>query len=251
MSRTRKRPVHVQKARIKTRPKKIQTKRRTKRSAVSSYGASSSSRLEMFFAWLSAIPSFLPTINLKKRKPLSLPRKIGIVLCVAGILFISIPKVLSLFSEPQIIGEEIPIKPDSSFEIVPSVQKTPTRIIVPTLKIDLPITRSRLINGYWEVSKNTASFGDGSAPPGTNGNTVIFAHAKEGMFLPLKNITYGKDVYILTSDTWFHYRVDEIREVNPTDVYVVKKTDDERLTLFTCDGFLDQKRLVVIAKPVK
>ncbi len=151
----------------------------------------------------------------------------------------------------QVGEEEVPIKADETFNSTPTVEKNPIRILIPSLQIDLPIQPSRLVGGYWEVSEKTASFGLGSAPPGNIGNTVIFAHAREGLFLPLKKITFGKDIYVLSPDQWYQYRVDEIREVLPTDVYVVQKTIDNRLTLFTCSGFLDSKRLVVIAKPVK
>lgn len=205
-------------------------------------------KLLTLFDWINGVPAFL--LQLKNNlKYISRSRRIGILFLLLGILLLCFPYLTRFFT--QVSVDEIPIRADANFNSTPTVEKVPIQIIIPSLQIDLPISPSRLIKGYWEVSEHTASYGLGSAPPGNVGNTVIFAHAREGLFLPLKNITFGKDIYVLSPDKWYQYRVDEIREVLPTDVYVVNKTEDNRLTLFTCTGFLDSKRLVVIAKPVK
>lgn len=107
-----------------------------------------------------------------------------------------------------------------------------------------------VVSGYWETSETTASHGVGSAGPGQKGNMVIFAHARPGLFLPLKEIQKQAAVYVFTDSSWYAYRVTDIREVAPQDVTVIGPTPDETLTLFTCTGFLDSKRLVVIAKAV-
>ncbi|MGH7245689.1 MAG: sortase [Candidatus Levyibacteriota bacterium] len=125
----------------------------------------------------------------------------------------------------------------------------PQRIVIPTLKIDLPIVEAPIVNGYWETSDTTASHGVGSASPGQNGNIVVFAHAREGLFLPLKDITNDETVYILTKDHWKAYRVTNIQFVTPDQTQVIAPTDTETLTLYTCSGFFDEKRIVVTAKP--
>ncbi|MCX8009005.1 MAG: sortase [Patescibacteria group bacterium] len=202
--------------------------------------------LLLFFDTVSAIPTVLSKVR-KNLVPISRSKKIGILFLFLGITFLSFPHVRNLFT--HVSGEQVPIRADKTFTLQGNTDELPTRILIPSLSIDINVTPSKLINGYWEVSETSASFGMGSAPPGTIGNTVIFAHARERLFLPLKNIAIGKDIYVLTKQAWHRYTVEEIREVLPTDVYVVNKTQDNRLTLFTCSGFLDSKRLVVIAKP--
>lgn len=135
------------------------------------------------------------------------------------------------------------------FEVVQvSPEDEPKRIIIPELSIDLPIKRARVVNGFWEVFEDSAGWGEGSGVPGEQGNQVIFAHARPGYFLPLKGVGEGMKIYVLTDDVWFEYRVSEIKEVSPNQTGVIKPTEDETLTLYTCVGFADSKRLIVLAK---
>lgn len=103
-------------------------------------------------------------------------------------------------------------------------------------------------NGYcW--SDEVAGYGLGSALPGRSGNSVIFAHAKKNLFLPLRNIKINDLIYVVTENNhWYSYAVIEKREVFPNQVEVIASTDDKILTLFTCSGFADTKRLIVRAK---
>jgi LPXTG-site transpeptidase (sortase) family protein len=127
----------------------------------------------------------------------------------------------------------------------------PTRIIVPSLSIDLEVKPAVVRHGYWELSPSVASFGLGSAVPGENGNTVIFAHARKGLFLPLRQISEGARIYVLTAQKTHIYQVNKITKVNPTDTQVISPTSSEVLTLYTCTGFQDSLRLIVQATPIK
>lgn len=124
------------------------------------------------------------------------------------------------------------------------------RVILPKQKIDLPIVEAGVIDGYWELSESTASHGMGTANPGEAGNIVVFAHAREGMFLALKDVVIGDIVYLLTDKRWYSYQVKETKDVDPSFVEIVAPTEDETLTLYTCTGFFDSQRRVVIAKPL-
>lgn len=128
--------------------------------------------------------------------------------------------------------------------------KLPRRIIIPELNIDLEVDKSEIVEGYWEVFEDKAGWGVGSGIPGEPGNQVIFAHAREGLFLPLRSIKEGQKIFILTKSKWYRYEVKEIKEVYPNQVEVIAPTQDETLTLYTCSGFADTKRLIVVAKPV-
>ncbi|MFZ5933143.1 MAG: sortase [Patescibacteria group bacterium] len=124
----------------------------------------------------------------------------------------------------------------------------PTQIIIPVAAIDIPVKAARVVKGKWEVFEDSAAFGLGSNEPGSAGNTVIFAHARRGLFLPLREVKLSDKVYVMTKDDWYSYQVNEIKEVLPNDISVIKPTEDETLTLYTCSGFADSKRLIVIAK---
>lgn len=103
--------------------------------------------------------------------------------------------------------------------------------------------------GIGKCQKTRLGGGDGSGIPGKEGNQVVFAHAREGLFLPLRSIESGEAIYVFTASKWYRYIVKEIKEVLPTQIEVIAPTEDETLTLYTCSGFSDSKRLIVVAKP--
>jgi len=127
----------------------------------------------------------------------------------------------------------------------------PVRIIIPDLEIDLNVQESKIVDGYWEVPEDKAAWGEGSGVPGRVGNQVIFAHARQGLFLNLESIETSMSIYVLTDNDWFTYEVSEIKEVYPNQIEVIAPTDNERLTLYTCSGYKDSKRLIVVANTVE
>jgi len=117
----------------------------------------------------------------------------------------------------------------------------------------------------------------GSAQPGQNTNSYIFAHATEALFKPLWNVQVGAEVLIRMSDESVRrYIVTEVRPnvpcpdpnadpaMNPPDpplvlqlhesceegVFWLQPTDHERITLQTSQGFnRNWGEFVVIADP--
>jgi len=66
----------------------------------------------------------------------------------------------------------------------------------------------------------------------------------------LKDIKEKEVIYVLTESNWFEYSVEKIKEVKPDDLEVIKPTKDEILTIYTCSGFNDNKRLIIVAKRI-
>lgn len=132
-----------------------------------------------------------------------------------------------------------------------NVLEQPTRILMPSAGIDINVIEAEVKDGFWETSETTASHGMGSADPGQNGNSVIFAHARVGLFYNLKDLKKDDLVYVFTDKKWFAYKVTDITSVYPDQVEVIAPTKDQRLTLYTCTGYADEKRLIVVAKPIK
>src|ERR1035437_2177407 len=172
---------------------------------------------------------FLQKIHFSKNKI------IGIVfLCLAlGIL------LFPLFIPKKTIENKNPIKINPSLYTSIEQVNNPVRILIPKANIDLKIIDAPIVNGYWELSENTASYGLGSGHPGTKSNTVIFAHAREGLFYNLKDVKVGDIIYVFTKDEWYRYQVGTITAVYPSQTEVLQNTKKEVLTLYTCTGFTD------------
>jgi LPXTG-site transpeptidase (sortase) family protein len=184
----------------------------------------------------------------KKRKNVNTGKlTLGIALVALGLILMS-----GKFKPPAVSSDSFqsePVKIEGFSENKTKEEDLPDKIIIPELSIDLQVRKSKLINGYWEVFSDSAGWGEGSGVPG-KGNQVIFAHAREGLFKPMKNIKPNTKIYIFTKDKYYKYEVSEIKEVLPDQTEVIAPTADEVLTLYTCSGFTDSRRLIVRAKRI-
>ena len=130
-------------------------------------------------------------------------------------------------------------------------EEYPVRIIIPTVRIDLYVEESEISDGTWELSETKASFGKGSSYLDEMlGNSVIFAHARRGLFAPLKDVKINDPIVIVGTENIYVYRIAQVEKVKPEEKEKVKSLGDTNLTVFTCDGVYDEYRLVVKAKRV-
>lgn len=72
--------------------------------------------------------------------------------------------------------------PTPSPSLIPA-DRVATRVVVPALKIDLPIVKGPPDKVYCNVAMYTEA--PGLVQPGFPGSTYIYGHARKGMFLPL------------------------------------------------------------------
>jgi LPXTG-site transpeptidase (sortase) family protein len=170
---------------------------------------------------------------------------IGLVLLSLALLILVFPELMP----KKAIDNKNPIQINSALYLSKDTVNDPVRILIPKSNIDLKVVDAPIVNGYWELSDNTASYGLGSGHPGAKGNTVVFAHAKEGLFYNLKDVKIGDIIYVFTKDKWYRYKISKIDAVYPNQTEVIKPTKNETLTLYTCTGFSDEKRLIVTAIP--
>jgi LPXTG-site transpeptidase (sortase) family protein len=195
-------------------------------------------------------------VKLQVKSPRNMKRRIspsqvvlGIALVVLGLILVfGRNRIASNLSNDTFASEPVEIQGFSVDEV--DETSLPKQIIISSLGIDLAVKQAKVVDGYWEVFSDSAGWGEGSGIPGEAGNQVIFAHARDGLFLPLRRVEKGMKVYVLVEDTWYSYEVTEVKEVYPNDTEVIKPTEDERLTLYTCSGFTDSKRLIVSAKRI-
>ena len=146
--------------------------------------------------------------------------------------------------------ETEPVSVEGFESITEDAEKIPVRIVIPSVSIDLDVKKAEIVGGYWEVFENIAGWGEDSGLPGESGNQVIFAHVREGLFLPLRDIELDDQIYVFTKNEWYSYTIAEMKEVYPDQIEVISPTEDETLTLYTCSGFKDSKRLIVTAKRI-
>ena len=143
-------------------------------------------------------------------------------------------------------------KPPQTVQIsAEEISEKPAKIYVPALKRTLNISDGYIDNGRWAISDTGVSYLTTSALPGKTGNTVIYGHNTQDILGGLWRVQNGDAIYIvLASGEFIKYQVFERKEVKPNQVEILTRTDDKRLTIYTCSGFLDTARFVVVAQEV-
>lgn len=125
----------------------------------------------------------------------------------------------------------------------------PTRIIVEQFNIDLPVIdgvydkRSR----SWSLSFDAAHYALITPSPNTvAGNTFIYGHNTKSIFGELEKLTKNDQVKVVTDKgDKFLYSLRDVKEVAPTDVASLTPTTKPMLTIQTCSGNWDEKRMML------
>ncbi len=136
---------------------------------------------------------------------------------------------------------------------VPVVQKilpAPTWVSIPAVQMELPIFETAIHSGVWGIADNGISHLTISARPGETGPIILYGHNTNDRFGPIRWLKIG-DKIALTAGTNkpYTYVVEKVVEVSPSDVSILLSQKGQTLILYTCDGFADLQRFVVIAKP--
>ncbi len=125
-----------------------------------------------------------------------------------------------------------------------------TRIVIKSVGVSLPVSEAVIKDNTWEVSTTGVSHLQTSPAPGEKGNSIIYGHNWASLLGSLPQVKPGETITVQYADrkeklftVWY------TAIVSPSETAIVFPTKDTRLTLYTCTGFLDSKRFVVIAKP--
>lgn len=108
--------------------------------------------------------------------------------------------------------------------------------------VDIDIKPAVITNGVWPIFPDTAGY------IVNDKNTIIYGHNKNNIFGPIRWMKIGATIEILGSDNkTYTYEVVKTDIVDPDNLEYIQSKNEETLTLYTCIGFLDSKRFVVVA----
>ena len=136
------------------------------------------------------------------------------------------------------------------------------RIQIPAIGVNLAITVAPFRKTTWNFSRilYQAAYLAGRPQPGQSGNVVIAAHSefarrRPGPFYHLNQLKAGDQIIVLHDGARYVYAVTSTWSVDPTDMSPIIQTDQDVLTLITCDGYNDlthgyDTRLIVRAARV-
>ena len=176
-----------------------------------------------------------PTEQLRTRVLPALLTALGVTILSAGLLTYSVPVVPARSGEPRPtplpteaivptpsaritlppIGTAAP-SPTPTGTPAPPADRVATRVRIRGLDIDLAVVKGN--TGYPYC--NVAMYLPHLSQPGFGKATYLYAHARDGMFLPLLRTKArgqrGQVVDVWTSDDWlFQYRITEVRRDQP------------------------------------
>jgi LPXTG-site transpeptidase (sortase) family protein len=124
----------------------------------------------------------------------------------------------------------------------------PIRLVIADLNIDLPVIPSQIINGAWMTTPAGVSYLTASARPGQPGNSIFYGHNWPVILGNLLQAKVGQDILVYNSDgSQKLFKIQLIKEVKPDDTSILLSTFKPVLTIYTCSGFLDSRRFVVVA----
>ena len=132
----------------------------------------------------------------------------------------------------------------------PPAPEQPRNIQIGAINVNAPVVQG----DDWEQLKKGVGHHIGSAMPGVAGNIVLSAHNDiyGEIFRHLDKLVPGDEVVVSTGRQSYTYVINEIRVVDPTDVWVMDPTDHASLTLVSCYPYLiNNKRIVVFADLVE
>jgi LPXTG-site transpeptidase (sortase) family protein len=132
----------------------------------------------------------------------------------------------------------------------PAVATEGLRIKVPALSIDLEIIQGDGVNAplYKAAHYPTLPW------PGQGGRSLIYAHARPGMFGPLFGARVGQEVDIAEPNgTVLRYTIDKYYPSWPvTNLSILDNVNHEELVLLTCTSWNpSDPRIVAVAEPTK
>ena len=190
-------------------------------------------------------------LSLNKRKfhfKIFFLRTISLLSIAAG-SFLLIWASFGKFSFAQFVPESNQRQDENSTNITPNPKAT--KLFIPQIDRALSVSDGSYVDNRWSISEGGVSFLTTSARPGTTGNSVFYGHNRKEILGGLSSLKIGEPIYIVMDNGEFvKYEVYETKEIKPEEVEILNQSADSRLTIYTCSGFLDTARFVVLAKNV-
>ena len=121
------------------------------------------------------------------------------------------------------------------------------RVGIAAINVDAPVVQG----DDWEALKTGVGLNNTSGIPGKSGNVILSGHNDifGQVFRDLDRLVPGDEIVLLTEKNAYTYIVTGTQIVQPSQVEVMRQTEDSTLTLISCYPYLvDTQRIVVSAR---
>ncbi len=125
----------------------------------------------------------------------------------------------------------------------------PVSIEIPAINVSLPVIQTSITNHEWEVTSDGIAYLKDTVLPGDEGNSVFYGHNWPNLLKNLNDIKNGDEISIkLSNGDIRKFIIKDKFVVTPDQTHILNDREGKILTLYTCTGFMDSKRLVVVAE---
>lgn len=166
---------------------------------------------------------------------------------IIGALYLLISLVLVAYGGWLIIERTKPIP--LTYEPSAAYGTELFTLAIPAARIDLPAYGAVIEGTTWQTTKRGISYLSTSPLPGDAGNSVLYGHNWPNLLGNLHTVKPGDSVFITAKNKTRRFIVRFVAVVGANEHSVYAPSNDTRITLYTCTGFLDRQRLVVTAFP--
>lgn len=121
------------------------------------------------------------------------------------------------------------------------------RVGIAAINVDAPVVQG----DDWEALKTGVGLNNTSGIPGKSGNVILSGHNDifGQVFRDLDRLVPGDEIVLLTEKNAYTYIVTGTQIVQPSQVEVMRQTEESTLTLISCYPYLvDTQRIVVSAR---
>ncbi len=167
------------------------------------------------------------------------------------------PFVESASNSPQmtVIAENIQVA--VGYEAIENAE-----LFIPDVAINARIIQVFLDGTSWDVSSLGMNVGhlQGTNWVDEGGNVVLSGHVemrdgRAGVFAGIINLSIGNRVFLRQNGVQFEYAVTRIASVKPDDLTPLYPTENDQLTLITCDDYdfwsnAYESRTIVVAERI-
>ncbi len=170
----------------------------------------------------------------------------GLTSCMVALL------VIKLYPEWYFVQQKV-VASEKNKKVLEKIEnnlkeiknETPLQIIIPSINVDLPVAPGVISDEIWTLYDDKAAWLSTSKSPGL-GNVIIYAHNRDSLFGNLHTLSNGAAIAVSTNKNTYLYSVRSKSKVLPTNIEAIL-SDNNQLSLYTCEGFLDELRTLVTA----
>ena len=128
---------------------------------------------------------------------------------------------------------------------------SPTRVIFPKLDLSVPLFAVPYAEEKWTVPTGGAAILTNPSAVGASGQ-VIYGHNWRSVFASLTKASAGDVIATeYANGQRMLYSVTEVFETGSSDRSALTRGSSTSLIVYTCTGWLDSRRVVVVAEPLE